>query len=223
MGIVRWLRRLVYLGLGVLCLSYIGVVQVTHWMNREYSVKRVVDQSFDVVLVLSAGIEPDGVPSFAARRRVRTAVWLVNQGITDHLIITGGPYTPEISASSIMKDLAIESGISPDTIQIETQARTTWENFRFSYPLLDKPEFQKIGMLTDPSHIGRALMLNDYFEGPPMTPISAWGQLSTSRYTLFFEFLREMLAWWFNLGKVIVWEVTGWFGYTDDERGAFIF
>ena len=157
MGIIRWARRLVFLALTTLGITMIAVVMATYWVMDRFSAERDFDKKLDVVVVLGAGLEPDGLLTFASRRRIRTGVWLLQNGKTDRLILSGGQIAEDVNISTYMRDFAIEIGATEANIELEDQSRTTWENLRFSYSLLDRPEYQRVGVLTDASHLPRTL------------------------------------------------------------------
>ncbi|MEM7060858.1 MAG: YdcF family protein [Pseudomonadota bacterium] len=192
-------------------------------MLRHHSANQDFPAKFDVILVLGGGIEPDGVLAYSTRRRVHTAVRLLKRGVTDRLIFTGGRLRPKRPITGeVMKEYAVGLGADPDAIAVETKSRTTWENFRYSYELITEADAQ-IGLLTDPTHLQRAMVLNTYLGGPEMVPIASLGQFKDRRINGIYEVSREALAWWFNLGKAFAWEGLGLTGMTEDERGAYIF
>lgn len=223
MGMIRLLRRLLILGIVTLGATMIAVLFATYWAMDRFSSNRQLDQKFDVVVVLAAGIEPDGLLSYPSRRRIRTAVWLQQNDVAGRLIFSGGPIAKNVNLSQFMMDFALEIGAPQDLIELEDQSRTTWENLRFTYPMLDRPEYERIGVLTDPSHLPRTLVLNAYFGGPEMIPLASFGQFKNSRAQRVYEIGREAMAWWYNLGKIAVWEISGWLGFSDEQRGKYIF
>lgn len=224
MGIIRWVRRAVILSVIVFLVTAGLVIASAIWMDRKHGLKAGFDTPLDVVLVLSGGIDPDHVLSFSTRRRVHGAVWLLKQGHTKRVILSGGRIKPKrpIIAEK-MRELALEMGADPATLIVERNSRTTWENLRFSYDLIDTETDTRVGLLTDPSHLVRAQVLNAYLDGPQIVLIAAPAQFLTSRPVQAVEFSREALAWWYNLGKIVAWEGLGWIGFSDDERGSLIY
>lgn len=220
---IRLLRRLVYLGIAALGLTIVAVLIATYWAMDRFSPLRDFDQKLDAIVVLSAGIEPDGILGFSSRRRIRTAVLLLQNGATDRLILSGGPIAENVNISRYMFDFAIEIGAPAHAIELEDRSRTTWENLRYSYTLLKRQDYQRIGLLTDASHLPRALVLDAYLGDSSLIPISSLGQFKNSRSQRIGEVVREALAWWYNLGKIVAWEVTGWFGWSEEDRGELIF
>ena len=223
MGIVRWLRRLVILGAVVFVVTVCAVVASALWNLKHYAADREFPEKLDAILVLGSGIDPDLVLSYSSRRRVRTAVYLLERNLTDRLIFSGGKVSsdgPKIG--DLMKELAIDLGADPAALFVEQQSTTTWENLRFVYPLLEDMG-GKFGLLTDPTHLHRSLVLNAYLGGPDMTPIASFGQFYENKVIRALQVSREALAWWYNLGKITAWEVTGLLGLSDDQRAKFVF
>ncbi|HSX45847.1 MAG TPA: YdcF family protein [Candidatus Saccharimonadia bacterium] len=94
------------------------------------------------LLVLSAGLHPDGTPSKQTRERAEVAGWLSQNLGTGPVVFSGGYplMAPELGESQneaqIMKDIAISAGMSPKAGEIEKASHSILSNVINSAPLL---------------------------------------------------------------------------------------
>lgn len=109
----------------------------------------------DAVVVLGAGVRPDGTPSDALRHRVAHAVRLWKEGFAPLLAMTGGADAGEPSAADVAKNLAVSLGVDPTAIVTETLSTSTWENAREIAPLLKERGVQRLLVVSDPFHVWR--------------------------------------------------------------------
>jgi len=220
---IRTLRRMVVLGLAILSLTLAGVILAAWQMERRHGDGRSLEAPVDAIIVLGAGIDPDGVLNFATRRRVGEAVALLAAGKANRLIMTGGRpgwRKPPIGAQ--MRDLAVAMGAPETRVLVEDQASTTFENIRFSVPIARAAGAERIALLTDHFHLMRADLLARALTGQRFALVSADGMEHQHKMDQAKQLLRETLAWWYNLGKVAAWWSLGALGYSEAERAAWI-
>ena len=92
--------------------------------------------------------------------RILYAAHLYKEGKAPLIIVTGGRITwlenapPEADS---MKNLLIEIGVPATAIIEERQARNTYENGRYTKPILEKYGIQKSLLVTSASHMPRSL------------------------------------------------------------------
>jgi vancomycin permeability regulator SanA len=106
-----------------------------------------------VVLVLGYPSHSDGTPDRVQQVRVATGVQAYRHYNCDRLVFSGAAVKNQIVEAQTMAQLARGSGIQSDRISLETQARTTWENIKFSIPSLAKSD--RILMASDSLHAQR--------------------------------------------------------------------
>lgn len=109
----------------------------------------------DAVVVLGAGVRPDGTPSDALRHRVDHAVRLWKEGFAPLLAMTGGADAGEPSAAEVAKGLAVSLGVDPTAIVTEATSTSTWENVQQIAPLLKERGVQRVLVVSDPFHVWR--------------------------------------------------------------------
>lgn len=225
MGVILRLL-LVLAGLGVVVFfATLGAVIVTTAQAREdHLLGKSLQEPVDVILVLGAGMDPDGIISFSSRRRVYAAVQMLEEGKAAYLMFTGaaGPAQARISMGGLMRDLAIEEGADPARLLAEGQSISTFQNLLFSYPVIEAHGFTRIALLTDSFHLPRAAALSGFFGKPDVALIAAPGLDYEHWAPRYWTFVRETLAWWLNVLKVTGWWALDTFGVSEAERTALI-
>ncbi len=140
---------------------------------------------YDALVVLGAGFRPDGGVSPALRRRARHAARLYHAGRTPLVLVTGGvnpPHAPCAEAEA-MAAILTESAVPARCILHEPRARNTAENARLSAAILGARGAQRVGVVTDPAHMPRALLAFRRAGVPaapervPHVPRSLWRRL----------------------------------------------
>ena len=114
----------------------------------------------EAIVVLGAGIQPDGVLGDTSLRRALHGMVLHRKGLASLLLFSGpgrgGPAEAEVRA-----ELARTLGISPEVILTESEAQTTREESVNSGALLRARGVGRILLVTDSHHMVRA---KDLFE-----------------------------------------------------------
>ena len=91
-------------------------------------------------------------PGPGLERRVRGAATLWSAGLLDQLVLSG------YQEASIARDYALTLGIPSDAMQLEPDARTTYENLLFARPLIGDDPFW---LISDAWHLPRAQWIAD--------------------------------------------------------------
>ncbi|AVK64379.1 YdcF family protein [Lactobacillus sp. CBA3606] len=159
----RWLWEL--LGLAVVLTAYFAagflaylVAGVTTRLGRRGPV--------DAIIVLGAGLMPDGRPTRTLSYRLKAAAKFYRGQRAQHhqpikLIVSGGQGADEIMAeSTAMRQYLVALGIPVDVIQEENQSTSTLENLKFSHTWLVKRQpFYRAVVVTSDYHVLRANIL----------------------------------------------------------------
>ena len=104
----------------------------------------------DAIIVLSGDVEPYFL-------RTKKAVELYKQGYAHYIIFSG--YGSGGDNAEFLSRIALHYHIPKQAIIIEPNARTTYENFFFSKPLILKHGFKSIMIVTSPYHQLRAYLV----------------------------------------------------------------
>lgn len=116
----------------------------------------------DVAIVLGAGIRRNGEPSPVFRERINHAVELYEQGIVGAIIFTGGVGPGnQLAGSEVARQYALENGVPPTYIFIETKSQDTLENLAEAQRMMESKSFQTALIVSDPLHMYRAMKMAD--------------------------------------------------------------
>ncbi len=130
--------------------------------------------AWDAVIVAGCRVMPDGRPSPALERRVRTAVALWKAGRAPRIVMTGGVGENPPSEAEAAARLAHALGVPESALVRESQSTTTAENAQFAARVVDA---RRVLVVSDTYHVLRCEWLfGRYFEevrGVGSTP-EAW-------------------------------------------------
>lgn len=151
----------------------------------------------DVILVLGAGLDPDGRPTPILLSRVAEGVREYERGVASHLIMTGMD-TNGASQAAIMAQVAEAQGVPASAILQESRAKDTIQNACFSERIMNDHNWQTAEVVTSPSHLPRANLIFSHFPlrwrghaAPPLSSAAVrwWDQplevLKTARYVTY--------------------------------------
>jgi len=147
----------------------------------------------DVIIILGGG--PGEV--------VDVGVRLYQSGYANKIILTGGSTSCETTEAQLMQRQALSSGVPKDDILLEEQARSTYENAKYSFEIMRSKKFRSAILVTSAYHTRRASMIfNRLFEGIELTVCSVpnnlrntnkWWQDSRRAEAVVYEYLK--LVW----------------------------
>lgn len=221
MGVVQRLARL---GAGlaalVLTLTVAAVLYLSDRNLERHGAGRSLAEPVDAVLVLGAGIDGDGVPAYSSRRRVAAAVALLGAGLARNAILSGSGRP--VPSAERMRRYAVSLGAPPAALMIESRASSTFQNLLFGLALAEANGFERLAIVTDAYHLERARVLAAYFGRPGIGLVAVRGLEHEAWQDRAWTTLREALAWWYNLAKVVGWETLGAAGLSAQERREWI-
>ena len=114
--------------------------------------------ALDDIVVLGAGLRPDGTPSEALRYRLDAALAYLEENPETDCIVSGGQGFGEVrTEADAMADYLTEHGLEEGRITREERSSTTAENVRFSSELLEPGA--EVGIVTNDFHLYRALRI----------------------------------------------------------------
>lgn len=152
-GRVEKIRRVV-VGICAACLVVAGVLGGTVWSTASST----PPAGLDYLIVLGAGLRPDGTPSESLRLRLDAARDYLDANPETRCIVSGGQGLGETrTESAAMHDYLVQQGVSENRIVLESQSATTAENILFSRELL--PDSASVGVVTNDFHLYRALRI----------------------------------------------------------------
>lgn len=116
----------------------------------------------DYLIVLGAGLNPDGSPSETLRYRLDAACEYLEENPETRCVVTGGQGGDEVrTEASAMAEYLIDQGISEGRILREEQATSTVENLELSHELLEAAGEgdASLAVVTTDFHLYRALRI----------------------------------------------------------------
>lgn len=109
---------------------------------------------FDCILVLGAGVRPDGSPSDMLRDRVKTGIELYDGGASARLLMSGDHGRRDYDEVNTMKRIAVEAGIDPDAVFCDHAGFSTYESIYRAKEIFGA---ERILIVTQEYHLYRAL------------------------------------------------------------------
>ncbi|MFB6272867.1 MAG: YdcF family protein [Salinibacter sp.] len=168
--VTRWAWRTGYtlVGTGVAVLWLLS----TPWMGK--ALIGSLEASFpprpadmvptaDAIVVLGGGVGPATAPRLYpdlndAGDRLWYGARLYRAGVASRVLVPGGRPPGRVNAGSpAMKTLLADWGIPADSIVVEPQSRTTYENARLTAQLCRERGLDEIVLVTSASHMWRSL------------------------------------------------------------------
>ena len=138
----------------ILCCMLLAVfVTVEGFVISGFFAKCPANVDYLIVLGAKTG-------SVSIEGRINTAAAYLKENPETRAIVSGGQgRDEEMSEGEYMRQGLIARGITPERILVEDQAKSTWENIRFSLDLLEKETGTrpaKLGVVSSEYHLFRA-------------------------------------------------------------------
>lgn len=146
----------------------------------------------DVGIVLGASLWNDK-PSPALQERLDRALALYRDGKFDRILVTGGVDAggAKLSEAEGMRDYLLARGVPEDSIVPETQARSTYENLKFSREIMEQNGWSTAIIVTHRFHGSRSADIAKTLGYDPVQVSAA----DTQVLNLFYHRSREVLAY----------------------------
>ena len=108
----------------------------------------------DCVLVLGAGLLPDGSPNLMLAERIRTGVELYTLGAAPKLLMSGDHTRPEYDEVNAMKDAAIDAGVPSADVFMDHAGVNTYNSMYRAKSIFGA---KRVIIVTQAYHLSRAL------------------------------------------------------------------
>lgn len=113
----------------------------------------------EVVVVLGAKVLPGGRLSLALERRVQHGVALLQAGVGQRLLMSGGSVDGSPVEAEVMLARALALGVDANRVLLEPESRSTIENAQRSAVVLRALGVTEIVLVSDHLHLLRATTL----------------------------------------------------------------
>ena len=110
----------------------------------------------DCILVLGAGLLPDGSPSLMLGERIRTGVDLYEAGVAPKLLMSGDHSRSDHDEVNAMKDAALARGVPSADIFMDHAGFATYDSFYRAGAVFG---VKKVVVVTQAYHLPRALWI----------------------------------------------------------------
>ena len=154
--IYNFLESLIYL-----TVIYLECILIATIVIAIKSVKKNIEMNKEYIIILGCQIKKDGTLTPLLKGRVDKAIEFRNEQLKSTgkdliFVASGGKGKDEIiSEAEAMKNYLIEQGINEKNILVENKSKNTYENFKYSYKLINNKD-ANIGFSTTNYHVIRA-------------------------------------------------------------------
>lgn len=215
MRLIRALARLVAGLVLLLALTAAGVAAHALWLARWAG----PPDPAATIIVLGGGVFADGSPGPDTLARTRHGIALYEAGLAPRMHFSGGHRNPAVPGTAEgMRDAALAAGVPADAASTESGSRSTLENALLSRAPLGPRADQPAILVSDGYHLGRAWASFRWAGYGPVELSAATAFGGGSAGAQAYRVGREALAWWFNIGRAILWHASGLLGLPEHER-----
>lgn len=142
----------------LLCLLLTNAYIINSQKNKIYEVNSIseIQGEYDCIIVLGAGVRPDGTPSDMLLDRLKTGVLAYNSAVAPKLIMSGDHGRKNYDEVNTMKNYALNNGIASADVFMDHAGFSTYDSM---YRARDVFEVKKAIIVTQKYHLYRALYL----------------------------------------------------------------
>lgn len=156
---LKYYKRILLI-LIILCLAGTATVliissYIKHAVSDDIYVGEAAGQleKVDCILVLGAGLRPDGTPSLVLTDRLNRGIELYKAGVSDRLLMSGDHGRTGYNEVKAMKQYAMDAGVPENDIFMDHAGFSTYESL---YRARDVFEVKSLAIVTQPYHVYRA-------------------------------------------------------------------
>ena len=115
-----------------------------------------LEEPFDCILVLGAGVRADGTPSHMLEDRLEIGIEMYFAGASDRLLMSGDHMSPDYNEVGVMKSHAISAGVPAEVIFLDHAGLSTYESIWRAKEIFGA---EKVILVTQKYHLYRALYI----------------------------------------------------------------
>lgn len=177
-----WLLGFLMFGAWALSLGAVWI-----WSRRDEA------RSAAAIVVLGAA-QYDGKPSPVLRARADHAIELYRRKLAPRIIFTGGVGDRDTtSEAAVAQRYAIERGVPPRAILIETVGRSTSESLQQVATLMESAPSRDVILVSDPFHMLRLSILARRYGLTPLTSPTQTSPIALNRREAWKYILNESI------------------------------
>ena len=162
--IFKKLFRLVFIIIFVAILLVAGtnIYTVFKTKDRIYTpetfLSREDSEKFDCILILGAGVRPDGTPSPMLEERLDCGFELYQSGVSDKILVSGDHGQNNYDEVNTMKSYLVDKGVPSKDIFMDHAGFSTYDSIYRANAIFTS---EKVCIVSQKYHLYRALSLSD--------------------------------------------------------------
>ena len=111
----------------------------------------------DAIVIFAGGVGESGQAGGGYQERLQRGIALYDQGFAPRIIISSG-FVFAFKEAEVMRTIAVERGVPPSAIVLETESANTHENVTLTHAVLRREGWRRILLVSSPYHMRRALL-----------------------------------------------------------------
>lgn len=119
-----------------------------------------LDARYDCILVLGAGLRPDGTPSDMLTDRLKVAIELYEKGLSDIVFLSGDCSGEDYDEVSAMYNYCVANGVPESALVRDNYGFSTYESIYNA----NESGYERLIIVTQKYHLYRALYIADAFD-----------------------------------------------------------
>jgi len=191
-------RRLAAAGVlvatAVICVLAFPLAQVFFFGTTDYR------RNAEVVVVFGAQVHADGRPSTSLRDRMDTAIEVYREKLVKKVLVSGGVGDSGYNEALVMRDMAVEAGVPPEDVIIDSAGVNTEATVRHSFPFFMKARRPEALAVSQYYHLPRVKLA---YQGEGATVFTVPAGTSTPIPQTPRFVLREVPAFWLYYARAV--------------------
>lgn len=155
--VLKILSIAVVIGLILVLIGACINLYVVHTGGKQiYTVEQMRGSKADCILVLGAGLKPDGSPSDMLRDRLSFACDLWEEGVSDTVLVSGDRASESYDEVTAMKNYLLAHGVPEEAILEDPKGYSTSESLKRAKDVFG---YENVVVVTQRYHLYRALYI----------------------------------------------------------------
>lgn len=155
--VLKILSIAVVIGLILVLIGACINLYIVHTGGKQiYTVEQMRGSKADCILVLGAGLKPDGSPSDMLRDRLSFACDLWEEGVSDTVLVSGDRASESYDEVTAMKNYLLANGVPEEAILEDPKGYSTSESLQRAKDVFG---YENVVVVTQRYHLYRALYI----------------------------------------------------------------
>ena len=155
--VLKILSIAVVIGLILVLIGACINLYIVHTGGKQiYTVEQMRGSKADCILVLGAGLKPDGSPSDMLRDRLSFACDLWEEGVSDTVLVSGDRASEAYDEVTAMKNYLLAHGVPEEAIVEDPMGYSTSESLKRAKDVFG---YENVVVVTQRYHLYRALYI----------------------------------------------------------------